>query len=263
MGRISGGSLEPDAVQLSVIGGTGAYRETPPGFRRCRRGLHSRARGSELGVEILIVDDHELVREGMRTLLASQDGLDVVGDARTADEALALARQLQPTVVVLDVRLPDRDGFEICAEIRELSPDSRILMCSGLPDGSAMVDAAKAGADGFVSKEAPNAEIVDAVRRVAGGAAVLGGASAEAMFRHLREQGSANSKLSLLSDREREVLGLLADGLTNREIAERLFLSEKTVRNHVSAVLRKLEFRHRTEAALFAAPLRGELGSPH
>ena len=262
MGRISGGSLEPDAVQLSVIGGTGAYRETPPGFNGVVEGYTRAPGGWVLGVEILIVDDHELVREGMRTLLASQDGFDVVGDARTADEALALARHLQPTVVVLDVRLPDRDGFEICAEIRELSPDSRILMCSGLPDGSALLDAAKAGADGFVSKEAPNAEIVDAVRRVAGGAAVLGGASAEAMFRHLREQGPATSKLSLLSDREREVLGLLADGLTNREIAERLFLSEKTVRNHVSAVLRKLEFRHRTEAALFAAPLRGELGSP-
>jgi DNA-binding NarL/FixJ family response regulator len=212
-----------------------------------------------MDTEILIVDDHGLVRDGLRTLLDSQDGLRVVGDARTADEALALARHLLPDVVVLDVHLPDRDGYEICGEIREFSPNSRILMFSGLADGSALVEAAKAGADGFVSKETDNAEIIDAVRRVAEGAAVLGESSAQAMFRHLRRQKPV-SKLSALSDREREVLALLAEGLTNREIAARLFISEKTVRNHVSGVLRKLGFRHRTEAALFAAPLRGELG---
>ncbi|MEX1264155.1 MAG: response regulator transcription factor [Actinomycetota bacterium] len=213
-----------------------------------------------MDIAILIVDDHGLVREGLRTLLESQEGLHVVGDARTADEALALARRLHPDVVVLDVRLPDRDGFEICGELRELSPDSRILMFSGLAEGTVLIEAAKAGADGFVSKEADNAEIVDAVRRVASGAAVLGATSAQALFRQLRRQGPGVSKLSLLSEREREVLGLLAEGLTNREIAGRLFISEKTVRNHVSGVLRKLDFRHRTEAALFAAPLRGELG---
>ena len=202
-------------------------------------------------VAILIVDDHALVRDGLRTLLDAQEGLRVVGDARTADEALALTRHLQPDVVVLDVRLPDRDGFEICAEIRGFSPDTRILMCSGLADGSALVQAARAGADGFVSKEADNAEVVDAVRRAT---------TAEAMFGHLRRQGPGVSKLSALSEREREVLGLLAEGLTNKEIAERLFISEKTVRNHVSSILHKLDFRHRTEAALFAAPLRGELG---
>jgi len=213
-------------------------------------------------IAILVVDDHGLVREGLRTLLDSHDDLHVVGEARTANEALALASHLRPDVVVLDVRLPDRDGVQICNEIRELSPETRILICSGLADGSAMIEAAKAGADGFVSKEAANAEIVDAVRRVANGAAVLGSASAQVMFRYLRRRGPVDSKLSVLSDREREVLGLLAEGLTNREIAARLFISEKTVRNHVSGVLRKLDFRHRTEAALFAAPLRGELRPP-
>ena len=212
--------------------------------------------------EVLVVDDHALVREGLRTLLDAQDDLRVVGEAKTANEALALTRKLQPDVVVLDVRLPDRDGIEICGEIRELSPQTRILMCSGLADGSALIEAARAGADGFVSKEAANAEIVDAVRRVAGGAAVVGSASAQVMFRYLRIWGPDESKLSVLTDREREVLGLLAEGLTNREIASRLVISEKTVRNHVSGVLRKLDFRHRTEAALFAAPLRGELGRP-
>jgi DNA-binding NarL/FixJ family response regulator len=161
--------------------------------------------------------------------------------------------------VVLDVRLPDRVGVDICDDLREAAPGTRILVCSGLAEGSVLVEAARRGADGFVSKEAPNDEIVDAVRRVASGASVVGAGSAEAAFRELRAAGPASSALERLSERERDVLGLLADGLTNREIAGRLVLSEKTVRNHVSSVLRKLGFRHRTEAALFAAPLRDRL----
>jgi len=211
---------------------------------------------------VLIVDDHGLVREGLRTLLAAEDDLEVVGEARTADEALALVQHLRPDVVVLDLRLPDRAGISICGEINSLSPGSRILVCSGLADGSVLAEAAQAGANGFVSKEAGNDEIVDAVRRVTSGAAVVGAGSAEAVFRHLRSSHVETSKLASLSDREREVLGLLAEGLTNREIAARLFLSDKTVRNHVSAVLRKLRLRHRTEAALFAASLREQPDLP-
>jgi DNA-binding NarL/FixJ family response regulator len=210
-------------------------------------------------IEVLIVDDHGLVREGLRTLLDAEDGVRVVGEARRADEALALAAKLRPGVVVLDVGLPDRGGLEIVGEIREVSPASRILMCSGLSEGSLLVAAAAAGADGFVAKESPNAEIVEAVRRVAGGAAVVGPQTAEAMFRELRERGPDASRLEALTDREREVLGLLSEGLTNREIARRMFIAEKTVRNHVSSVLRKLSLRHRTEAALFAVPLRDHL----
>ena len=209
---------------------------------------------------ILIVDDHELIREGLRTLLDGEPDMRVIGEAKTANEGLALTRRLEPDVIVLDVRLPDRQGIEICGELRALSPHSRILVCSGLSEGSALMEAARAGADGFVPKEGPNAEIVDAVRRVAEGAAVVGADSAAAIFRHARTSPNETSKLARLSDREREVLGLLTLGLTNREIASRLFISEKTVRNHVSSLLRKLELRHRTEAALFAAPLRSELG---
>jgi len=212
-------------------------------------------------VAILIVDDHGLVREGLRTLLDAEPDLRVVGDAATADEALAFARHLRPDVVVLDVRLPDRAGLEICGELREVLPDVRILVCSGLADGSVLVEAARQGADGFVSKEAANAEIVGAVRRVATGASVVGAASAAAMFANLRAGGAATTKLSSLTVRERDVLRLLSEGQTNREIGARLVLSEKTVRNHVSAILRKLGFRHRTEAALFAAPLRETLAS--
>lgn len=211
---------------------------------------------------ILIVDDHELIREGLRTLLDGEPDIRVVGEAKTANEALAFTRKLEPDVVVLDVRLPDRRGIEICGELQALSPSSRILVFSGIPEGSALVEAARAGADGFVSKEAPNAEIVDAVRRVAEGAAVVGADSAAAVFRHARTSPNESAKVAGLTDREREVLGLLSLGLTNREIASRLFVSEKTVRNHVSSLLHKLELRHRTEAALFAAPHRAELGLP-
>lgn len=213
-------------------------------------------------IEVLIVDDHGLVREGLRTLLEAEEGVHVVGEARRADEALALAAKLRPTVVVLDIGLPDRGGLEIVGEIRDASPASRILMCSGLAEGSMLVAAAAAGADGFVAKESPNAEIVDAVRRVADGAAVVGQESAESMFRDLRDRRSNVSKVEALSAREREVLSLLAEGLTNREISHRMFIAEKTVRNHVSSVLRKLSLRHRTEAALFAVPLKEHLHRP-
>jgi two-component system response regulator DevR len=217
---------------------------------------------SQAQTAVLIVDDHALIRQGMRTLLDGEPDMWVVGEAKTANEALALTRRLTPNVVTLDVRLPDRQGIEICGELRALSPDTRILVCSGLSEGSALIEAARAGADGFVSKEAPNAEIVDAVRRVAAGAAVVGADSAAAMFRHARTSPPQRAKIDALTDREREVLGQLTLGLTNREIAGRLFVSEKTIRNHVSSLLHKLELRHRTEAALFAAPLRTALGLP-
>jgi two-component system, NarL family, response regulator DevR len=198
----------------------------------------------------------------MRAMLEGEPGMDVVGEANNAKEALAFAKQLQPDVIVLDVRLPDRQGIEICGELRSVSPRSRILICSGLSEGTALIEAARAGADGFVSKEAPNAEIIDAVRRVASGAAVVGADSAAAIFRHAQATSGERSRLASLTDREREILGQLTLGLTNREIAARLFVSEKTVRNHVSSLLHKLGLRHRTEAALFAAPLRSELGLP-
>jgi two-component system, NarL family, response regulator DevR len=217
------------------------------------------ALGSITEIQVLIVDDHGLVREGLRALLEAETGIRVVGDASSAEEALALARKLRPDVVVLDNRLPDRDGLQIVGEMHDASPASRILLCSGLAKGSLLAEAAAAGADGFVAKESPNTEIVDAVRRVADGASVVGPESAEVLFRDLRDRSTDLSKLRRLSEREREVLGLLAEAMTNREIAGRLFLSEKTVRNHVSGVLRKLCLRHRTEAALFAVPLKEHL----
>jgi two-component system response regulator DevR len=210
-------------------------------------------------IDVLIVDDHGLVREGLQSLLEGENGIRVVGEASSAEEALALARKLHPGVVVLDNRLPDRDGLAIVGEIREASPETRILLFSGLAEGSLLAEVAAAGVDGFVAKESPNTEIIDAVRRVAEGAAFVGAESAQVLFRDLRDRATHVSKLRSLSARERQVLGLLAEAMTNREIAGRLFISEKTVRNHVSAVLQKLSLRDRTEAALFAVPLKEHL----
>jgi DNA-binding NarL/FixJ family response regulator len=212
-----------------------------------------------LEIDVLIVDDHGLVREGLRSVLEGENGIRVVGEASSAEEALALSRKLRPGVVVLDNRLPDRDGLTIVGEIREGSTETRILLCSGVAEGSLLAEAAAAGVDGFVAKGSPNTEIVDAVRRVAEGAAVVGAESAQVLFRDLRDRSAHLTKLQSLSEREREVLGLLAEAMTNREIAGRLFISEKTVRNHVSGVLRKLRLRHRTQAALFAVPLKEHL----
>ena len=212
-----------------------------------------------MGIEVLIVDDHGLVRQGLRTLIDLEDGFHVGGEAKTAAEALALARKLRPAVVVLDNRLPDRDGLDIVGEIRDASPSSRILLCSGLSEGSLLVEAAAAGVDGFVAKESPNAEILDAIRKVADGAAFVGAASAQALFRGLRDQRAVLATIETLSAREREVLGLLVEGLTNREIADRMSIAEKTARNTLSSVIRKLSLRHRTEAALFALPLKEHL----
>ena len=206
-------------------------------------------------IEVLIVDDHGLVRQGLRALLEAEDGIRVVGEAGGAGEALAFSRKLRPGVIVLDIKLPDRDGVDIVGEIRAVSPDSRILLCSGLADGSVLIQAASAGADGFVSKESSNAKIVEAIRKVADGTTICGVESARALFRDLRDRRVPLANLRALSEREREVLRLLAEGLTNREIAGRTFVSEKTVRNHVSSLLHKLSLRHRTEAALFAVSL--------
>jgi DNA-binding NarL/FixJ family response regulator len=212
-----------------------------------------------LRFRILIVDDHGLVRDGLRSLLEGQPDLHVVGEARTADEALAFARRLHPEIVILDVRLPDRSGIEVCGELSDAAPEARILMMSGDLDGTVVIEAAGAGALGFVSKEAPNEEILEAVRTVADGATNLGSTTARAMFRDLRGRHRQPPALARLSHREREVLAGLSEGWTNREIAAGLVLSEKTVRNHVSSVLHKLDLRHRTEAALYAAPIREHL----
>jgi DNA-binding NarL/FixJ family response regulator len=209
-------------------------------------------------ISVLIVDDHGLVREGMRALLL-EEGIDVVGEAGSARDALRLAADLAPDVVVLDIRLPDRDGVSIVDELRDVAPTSRVLLCSGSPDGTTLFEAARSGSDGFVAKEAPNDEIVDAIRSVASGATVVGAQSAGLLYRGLQGHAPDAERVERLSAREREVLGLLGRGMTNREIGRHLTISEKTARNHVSRILHKLSLRHRTEAAVFALPMERHL----
>jgi two-component system response regulator DevR len=203
-------------------------------------------------ISVVIVDDHGLIREGFRMLLHDEPGIEVVGEAERAHEAIDLIQRVAPDVVILDIRLPDRDGVTIVGDIREASPGTRILLCSGAPDDSVAADATDARADGFVAKEAPNDEIVHAVRAVASGDAVLGESSARVIFDGLRGRADKLASVRRLSMREREILGLLAEGLTNGEIAVRLSISPKTARNHVSRILRKLSLRYRTEAAVLA-----------
>ena len=209
-------------------------------------------------ISVLIVDDHGLVREGLRALLL-EEGIEVVGEAGRAKDALRLAADLAPDVVVLDIRLPDRDGVSIVGELRAVAPASRVLLCSGSPDGSTLFEAAGSGSDGFVAKEAPNDEIVDAIRSVASGSTVVGARSAGLMYRGLQGHAPDVERIGRLSGREREVLGLLGRGMTNREIGRHLMITEKTARNHVSRILRKLSLRHRTEAAVFALPMERHL----
>ncbi|HEX5938417.1 MAG TPA: response regulator transcription factor [Actinomycetota bacterium] len=209
-------------------------------------------------ISVLIVDDHGLVRDGLRALLL-HEGIEVVGEAGSATDALRLAADLAPDVVVLDIRLPDRDGVSIIGELRVVAPASRVLLCSGSPDGSTLFEVARSDSDGFVAKEAPNDEIVSAIRSVAAGSTVVGPRSAGLMYRGLQGHAPEVERMERLSGREREVLGLLGRGMTNREIGRELSISEKTARNHVSRILRKLSLRHRTEAAVFALPMERHL----
>jgi two-component system response regulator DevR len=211
-------------------------------------------------ISVLIVDDHGLVREGLRAVLI-EEGIDVVGEAGCANDALRLAADLAPDIVILDIRLPDRDGVSIIDELRDVAPTTRVLLCSGSPDATTLFEAARSGSDGFVAKEAPNEEIVDAVRTVATGTPVVGARSADVMYRGLQGRAFDVERVERLSVREREVLGLLGRGLTNREIGRHLMISEKTARNHVSRILRKLSLRRRTEAAVFALPMERHLVS--
>lgn len=212
-----------------------------------------------MDIDVLIVDDHGLVREGLRSLLEGENGIRVVGEAGSAEEALALTRKLHPRVVILDKQLPDRDGLAIVGEIRDPRPRLGSSCARDSPRGRCSPKRPRPAPTGSWprSRRTPRSSTPSA--RSPKGAAVVGAESAQVLFRDLRDRGTQLSRVQSLSEREREVLGLLAEGMTNREIAERLFISEKTVRNHVSGMLRKLSLRHRTEAALFAVPLKEHL----
>lgn len=205
-------------------------------------------------VTVVLVDDHEIVRLGIAELIDGTDDLTVVGEAATCAEARRRLPPLRPDVAVLDVRLPDGSGVELCRELLAASPRTRCLMLTSFVDESSMIGAVLAGASGFLVKDIRGAELVEAIRAVAAGRSLLDERATTALMAKLREQ-HAPGPLSTLTDRERTVLEYIGQGLTNRQIARRMFLSEKTVKNYVSQLLSKLDVEGRTQAAVLAAKL--------
>ncbi|MEU4067005.1 response regulator transcription factor [Streptomyces wedmorensis] len=206
---------------------------------------------------VFLVDDHEVVRRGLRDLIDDEPDMEVVGEASTADQALARGPALRPDVAVLDVRLPDGDGIAVCRELRTRMPGIACLMLTSFDDEDALLDAIMAGAAGYVLKQIKGADLVSAVRTVATGQSMLDPATTARLMRSLRTPEAAgppeDERLAALSERERSVLELIGEGLTNRQIAERLYLSEKTVKNHISRLLAKLGVERRVQAAVIAA----------
>jgi two-component system, NarL family, response regulator DevR len=210
---------------------------------------------SSNAVRVFLVDDHEVVRRGVRELLESDDHVVVVGEASTVEEALARIGAVQPDLALLDVRLPDGDGVELCRDIRSRHPEIQALMLTSYDDDEALFNAMVAGAGGYVLKQVRGADLIQAVKRVAAGESILDPRLTGRLLDRLRVQTDQDDQMARLTDQERKILDLLAEGLTNRQIAERMILAEKTVKNYVSNLLAKLGMARRTEAAVYAAKL--------
>jgi DNA-binding NarL/FixJ family response regulator len=205
--------------------------------------------------KVFLLDDHEVVRRGLRELFESEDDLTVVGEAATAEEALARVPASQPDVAVLDVRLPDGDGVEVCRDLRSAMPELKCLMLTSYADDEALFSAILAGASGYVLKQIKGSDLVSAVRRVAAGESLLDPALTRQVMERLRGENVEDERLARLTAQERNILELIAVGKTNRQIADELYLAEKTVKNYVSNLLSKMGFARRTEAAVYAAVL--------
>ena len=207
-------------------------------------------------LKVFLVDDHELVRRGVADLLDEEPDLMVIGQASSVSEALARVPATNPDVVVLDVRLPDGNGVELCRELRSRLPELNCLMLTSYTDEEAMMDAILAGAGGYVIKDIKGMELVSAVRTVASGRSLLDNRAAAALMSRLRATVEKPGPVARLTEQERRLLDLIGEGLTNRQIAERMFLAEKTVKNYVSRMLSKLGMERRTQAAVLATELR-------
>jgi DNA-binding NarL/FixJ family response regulator len=204
-------------------------------------------------ISVFLLDDHEIVRRGVRDLLEAEPDITVVGEAGTAAGALARIPALKPDVAVLDVRLPDGDGVSVCREIRSRMPEVGCLMLTSFGDDEALFDAIMAGASGYVLKQIRGTDLVGAVRTIAAGRSMLDPEAASRVMRRMRDEAERSDPLSGLTEQERKILELIGEGLTNRQIGERMFLAEKTVKNYVSALFAKLGMERRTQAAAYAA----------
>ena len=206
-------------------------------------------------IRVFLLDDHEIVRRGVRELLEVEDDITVVGEASTAAEALARIPLSTPDVAIVDMRLPDGNGVEVCREVRSGNPEVQCVVLTSFADDEALFDSIMAGAAGYLLKQIKGNDLVDAIRRVASGQSLLDPSVTERVLERLRNGPAEDERLARLTAQERNILDLIAEGLTNRQIGERLFLAEKTVKNYVSNLLGKLGMERRTEAAVFAARL--------
>ena len=209
-------------------------------------------------IRVFLLDDHEVVRRGVVSLLTAEPDIDVVGEASTAAQALARVPALRPDVAILDVRLPDGDGVEVCRTLRSQLPGLACLMLTSFADDDALFDAVMAGASGYVLKQIHGIDLVGAVRTIAAGQSLLDPASTARMLNRIRDRAARQDPLAALTEQERRILDLIGEGLTNRQIGERIFLAEKTVKNYVSTMLTKLDMQRRTQVAALSAQLKAE-----
>ncbi|KJF18962.1 MULTISPECIES: response regulator transcription factor [Acidithrix] len=208
-----------------------------------------------MAIRVFLVDDHEVVRRGLASLIDVESDIEVVGEAGGVADALARIPAVQPQVVILDVRLPDGDGIELCREIKTKSPEIGCLMLTSFSDDEALFSAILAGAAGYLLKQIRSSDLIDGIRRVHNGESLLDPAVTARVLQRLRSPEPEDDLLSKLSPQERKILNFIAEGMTNREIANEMFLAEKTVKNYVSNMLSKLGMGHRSEAAAYAARL--------
>lgn len=204
-------------------------------------------------LKVLLVDDHEVVRAGIKALLDAEDDIKVVGEAGTVAEGVRRVGYDDPDVVVLDVRLPDGSGVEACRDIRSRFPAVKVLMLTSFADEEALMSAILAGASGYVLKRVKMTDLVDDIRKVGAGESLLDPEMTDRLFQRLRSGPQSDPLLSKLSKQERTIVRYIADGLTNKEIADKMFLAEKTVKNYVSNLLGKLGMARRSEAAAYVA----------
>jgi DNA-binding NarL/FixJ family response regulator len=205
-------------------------------------------------VRVMIVDDHDVVREGLRTLIQKRVGFALVGEADSVAAAIKEAKRAKPDVIVMDVRLPDGSGIEACRAIRAERPETQVLMLTSYADDDAVLASIMAGASGYLLKQTKGQEVIRAVELIAAGESLLDPSVTNRVLERVRSGGEAkDDELSLLSEQEVRILDLIADGKTNKEIAKEVFLSDKTVKNYVSSILSKLNLHRRSEAAAFIA----------
>jgi two-component system, NarL family, response regulator DevR len=206
-------------------------------------------------IRVFLLDDHEVVRRGLRDLLEGEGDIEIVGESGTAREATARIPALRPDVAVLDARLPDGSGIDVCRDVRSTDPSIKALILTSYDDDEALFAAIMAGAAGYVLKQIGVGDLVDSVRRVAAGQSLIDPQLMARVLERVRSGPPEHEELAGLTDQERKILALIAEGMTNRQIGERLFLAEKTVKNYVSSILSKLGLERRTQAAVLASKL--------